>query len=112
MSKNKITNSGAKAVARLIRYSESLRLLLLHYNRITGPGAVEIAKAIENSESLQIFDISYNAITSSGSSSNTCSPDRNSVLKDIKENCPDNPDHRLNFVTIDPETKKTTENHR
>ena len=85
LSKNKITNKGAKAVAKLVHYSESLRLLLLHYNRITGPGAVEIANAVAKSQALQIFDISYNAITSSGSSSNACSPERNSVAKDIKE---------------------------
>ena len=52
LSKNKITNTGAKPIARLIKYSESLRLLLLHYNRITGPGAVKIANAIEKSDSL------------------------------------------------------------
>ena len=93
LSKNKITNTGAKAIARLIRYSESLRLLLLHYNRITGPGAVKIAYAIEKSDALQIFDISYNAITSSGTSSNTRSPERSSAYKDAK----DGPDISVKF---------------
>ena len=67
LSKNKITDIGAKHIARLIQEPESrLRLLFLHDNRIMGFGGVEIANSISISESLQVFDISFNAICGSG----------------------------------------------
>ena len=52
VSKNNITDTGAKSIANLIKYSSKLRLLFLHYNKIMGIGGLEIAKAIEGSKSL------------------------------------------------------------
>ena len=52
MSKNNITDIGAKSVAKLISNCPKLRLLFLHYNKIMGIGGVEIAKAVEASKSL------------------------------------------------------------
>ena len=52
VSKNNITDIGAKAVARLIREAHTLRLLFLHFNQILGLGSIEIANAIGISKSL------------------------------------------------------------
>ena len=66
VSKNQITDIGAKAIARLIRNSDNLRLLFLHYNKILGVGGIDIANAIGFSKSIQVLDISYNSITGTG----------------------------------------------
>ena len=66
VSKNGITDVGAKALARLIRYCPKLRLLFLHYNKIMGLGGIEIADSIGVSKSLQVLDISFNSITGIG----------------------------------------------
>ena len=73
LSKNSITDVGARSVARLIQSAPSLRLLFLHYNRIMGFGGMEIADAIaaaaatqEEGEGLQVLDISFNSICGTG----------------------------------------------
>ena len=66
ISKNGITDVGAKSIARLISFCPKLRLLFLHYNKILGIGGLDIADAIGNSKSLQVFDISFNSITGTG----------------------------------------------
>ena len=66
LSKNNITDVGARSVARLIQDAEKLRLLLLHYNKIMGFGGIEIADAISMNETLQVFDISFNSICGAG----------------------------------------------
>ena len=66
VSKNNITDAGARDLALLIQECPALRLLFMHYNRVLGFGGVEIAEAIGGSKSLQVFDISYNSICGSG----------------------------------------------
>ena len=66
VSKNRITDAGARDIALLIQECPSLRLLFMHYNRILGFGGVEIAEAIGNNKSLQVLDISYNSLCGSG----------------------------------------------
>ena len=66
VSKNGITDTGARSLAKLIRECPHLRLLFLHYNKILGMGGIEIAEAIEHSKSLQVLDISFNSITGTG----------------------------------------------
>ena len=66
VSKNEISDAGARDIARLINECPTLRLLFMHYNRVLGFGSVEIAEAIKNSKSLQVFDISFNALCGSG----------------------------------------------
>ena len=66
VSKNRITDAGARDIALLIQECPTLRLLFMHYNRILGFGGVEIAEAIGSSKSLQVLDISYNSLCGSG----------------------------------------------
>ena len=66
VSKNGITDVGAVAIAKLIRFCPNLRLLFLHYNKIMGIGGLDIAHSVGLSKSLQVFDISFNSITGSG----------------------------------------------
>ena len=66
VSKNNITDAGARDIALLIQQCPTLRLLFLHYNRIMGFGGVEIADAVGSSKSLQVLDISYNSLCGSG----------------------------------------------
>ena len=66
VSKNEITDTGARDLALLIQECERLRLLFLHYNRVLGFGGVEIAEAIGRSKSLQVLDISFNSLCGTG----------------------------------------------
>ena len=52
VSKNKISDAGARDLALLISENPKLRLLFLHYNRVMGFGGVELAEAIGKSKSL------------------------------------------------------------
>ena len=52
ISKNGITDEGAKSISRLIKFCPKLRLLFLHYNKIMGIGGLDIAEAIGISKSL------------------------------------------------------------
>lgn len=66
VSKNRISDAGARDLALLIQECPTLRLLFMHYNRVLGFGGVEIAEAISRSKSLQVLDISYNSLCGSG----------------------------------------------
>ena len=66
VSKNRITDAGARDLALLIQECPTLRLLFMHYNRVLGFGGVELAEAIGSSKSLQVLDISYNSLCGSG----------------------------------------------
>ena len=66
VSKNNITDAGARSIALLIQECPTLRLLFMHYNRILGFGGTELAEAIGVSKSLQVLDVSYNSLCGSG----------------------------------------------
>ena len=52
VSKNNITDIGARDLAEVIQECPKLRLLFAHFNRIMGFGSVEIADAIGDSKSI------------------------------------------------------------
>jgi len=64
LSKCSITDTGASHLACLISSSNTLRVLLLHWNKIRSKGACSLAKAMRSTHSLQIFDSSFNAFGS------------------------------------------------
>ena len=66
VSKNNITDAGARDLALLIQECPTLRLLFMHYNRVLGFGGVELAEAISSCSSLQVLDISYNSLCGTG----------------------------------------------
>ena len=66
LSKNEITDYGARYLALLLYECHSLRSLLIHYNRILGRGGAEVARAIRHTNELYVLDISYNSIGGGG----------------------------------------------
>lgn len=57
-----ITSKGARSVAELIRYSDSLQALYLRWNFIRSKGGAEIIDAIKENKSLMILEMSFNPL--------------------------------------------------
>jgi len=62
LSKNEISDYGARFIALILYECHTLHTLLIHYNRILGRGGAEIARAIKHTNELHVLDISYNTI--------------------------------------------------
>ena len=65
-SRNRITDSGAYQVARLISRTGKLETLLLYWNKIRTKGSILISKALANNSTLKILDLSFNSMASGG----------------------------------------------
>ena len=64
MSKNRVSDAGAKVISTFIEKSELLETLQLHWNKIRSKGAMRIAKAIKTNQTIQILDLSFNSFGS------------------------------------------------
>lgn len=64
MSKNKVSDTGAKLIATFISKSELLETLQLHWNKIRCKGAILLAKAIKKNRTVKILDLSFNSFGS------------------------------------------------
>ncbi|CAI2371034.1 unnamed protein product [Moneuplotes crassus] len=89
LSKNNITNKGAKILANILIMNNSLRVLFLHWNKIQPKGASAIFKALESNQVLQVLDMSFNTIGSdaehiaSKQFSQTCSENKGLLHLDL-----------------------------
>lgn len=64
MSKNQISDAGAKIISTFIEKSVVLETLQLHWNKIRAKGAMCLAKAIKTNRTIKILDISFNSFGS------------------------------------------------
>lgn len=62
LSENMITSKGARSVAELIRYSDTLQALYLQWNFIRARGGAEIIDAMKENKSIMILEMSFNPL--------------------------------------------------
>lgn len=65
LNNNNITCVGAKGIADMLKYNQSVTVLFLNWNKIAFKGAVLLADALSSNMGVQILDLSYNSFGSS-----------------------------------------------
>ena len=64
VSKNQVSDAGAKDISNFIDKSECLETLQLHWNKIRAKGSMFLAKSIKANRTIKVLDISFNSFGS------------------------------------------------
>ncbi|KAG2379315.1 hypothetical protein C9374_007454 [Naegleria lovaniensis] len=89
LSFNNIGDSGANAIARMLKINTSIQHLSVKSNAITERGASDVAEALKENHSLKSFDFSYNSIEDKGGLKMAEMLKENSTLKFLNLNACD-----------------------